>query len=87
MTLCFLILTLLMAGGCKPKDRTPIEEHEHSYASSYEFDDVFHWRVCQDEDCMEISEEEEHTLVKGKCFCGYVEQDTDGGDADEDYSY
>ena len=73
----------LSFSACTP-DRVPIEEPTHIFEKHYTYDDVFHWRVCTDEDCSEITDEQEHTLDDGECFCGYLEDSEGDGDVDED---
>ena len=81
LTLSLFLAILCTLAACKDPN-TEIEEHTHTFADSYNFDDVFHWRVCTDESCGEIVEEE-HTLVADECFCGFREDAEDEGDADD----
>ena len=80
LTLSLLLATLCTMSACK-QDRTEIEPHTHTFGEEYNFDDVFHWRVCEDITCGEIVEEE-HTLIDEECFCGYCEDPEESGDSD-----
>lgn len=47
---------------------------EHNWATEWKYDNDYHWHECEDEDCDETSEPEEHDIKNHECtVCDYVE--------------
>lgn len=55
----------LLLGGLLACGETP---HTHTFNGSYENDETHHWQQCE---CDYIANKVEHTLIDGKCVCGY----------------
>ena len=53
----------------KPSASQP--EHEHTYSENWSFDTRYHWRAATCEHTTEKADYEKHTLVDGKCKCGF----------------
>lgn len=49
------------------------KDHTHTAASSWQYDDTEHWKICSDKNCGSlVGAKEKHTVSNGKCsVCGY----------------
>ena len=72
--LSFAVITSFSV-ACAPQDnggeQTP-PEHAHDYSTEYSFDENYHWLECE---CGEKTESETHSLIDGKCSCGYEKEE------------
>ena len=68
-TLC-LCLGFGVFAACKKDDSG--KKHVHDY-SEWAYNGTEHWKVCPVDDAEQEGTREEHTIVDGKCECGYQE--------------
>ncbi len=54
-----------------PENPNPPTTHTHSWATSYTFDEEYHWFTCSG--CSEIKDKTEHIYTDGLCVCGKEE--------------
>lgn len=63
------------AAGCAGKSNT---EHVHSYASTWSYDETYHWHAATCEHKNLVSDKEEHTFSGNRCtVCGYERENLD----------
>lgn len=43
------------------------EEHTHTFANAWSYDDTYHWHAATCEHTSEVDGKAEHSLVKGVC--------------------
>ena len=63
-----LLMTICVAAACNDNSQPA---HTHSYSNEYSFNKDSHWFECE---CGEDKGEELHSIVDGKCVCGYEEE-------------
>lgn len=47
-------------------------QHTHEYSTEYKYDNDYHWHECE---CGEDKGNAPHSLVDGKCACGYEKKE------------
>ena len=50
----------------------------HNFEDSWSYNETHHWKVCQDNDCTEVSEKSEHDFTSDTCVCGAKKDVTNG---------
>lgn len=69
LAICMCLSVGVMLTACDKK-------HTHTYKTEWANDTTHHWHECKDENCTEVSDKAEHTVVNGVCsVCGYKPDD------------
>jgi len=77
------------SSGHDPSQGGGEENNGHTYSPDWAWDSDSHWHVCTDEACEQISEKSEHLIPTSgfACYvCGYLPEESEGGDTDSQYT-
>ena len=81
LTIITVVACVFGIVGCA---KTSDNEHVHSYASSWSYDETYHWHSATCEHKNSVSDKERHTFLWNKCsVCGYERENSD---ASNEYS-
>ncbi len=60
------------SGDCVCGAKKPVEQHTHEY-TKWQYDEIWHWQVCPDDDTPDPAGKSVHEFVNGECECGAKE--------------